>query len=179
MRVVGVSLSEFHDKAGFQLVTSLPEDSPLSPLQFKLYSDLVLPREELCGRTLTIEFMDQYFLVVRPLLSTNRDQDKTYTREKYIYSLSLVVHKEDYLSAGRPALYRQVVSKLAQFFRVIEERHHIIYNHPAYEGYIASVLEQFLGEINERGTCDLAYLCSHYTFINTAHPVHCPSSQRL
>ena len=57
--------------------------------------------------------MDKYFLIVRPLLSANREQDKTYTREKYIFSLTLVVRKEDYLSSNRQPLYREVVNKLA------------------------------------------------------------------
>lgn len=56
MRILGVSLSEFHDKAGFKLLHNVPEDSALTEVQFKLYSDLILPRDEICDRILAIEF---------------------------------------------------------------------------------------------------------------------------
>jgi len=54
MKILGVSLNEFHDKAGFQLVTNIPKDTVLTQEQFNLYSDLILPREELCDRILAI-----------------------------------------------------------------------------------------------------------------------------
>lgn len=56
MKILGISISEFHDKAGFQLVESVPPDTVLTKEQFTLYSDLILPREELCDRILAIEF---------------------------------------------------------------------------------------------------------------------------
>ena len=90
---------------------------------------MILPREELCNRTLAIEFREDYFLVVRPLLSINCETDTTYTREKYIYSLALVVDKEEYLQSKKQPLYKQMVCKLAEFFRALEEKHHVIYHH--------------------------------------------------
>ena len=44
MNIEGISLSEFHDKKGFQLVVSVPHDSLLTQEQFNLYSDLILPK---------------------------------------------------------------------------------------------------------------------------------------
>jgi hypothetical protein len=79
-----------------------------------------LPREELCDRILAIEFKEDYFLVVNPLLSQNKEFDKTYKREKYIYSLSILVDKSDYLEKVKQPLYKQLVSKIAKFVKIIE-----------------------------------------------------------
>jgi hypothetical protein len=54
MKILGISLSEFHDKAGFQLVRSVPQVTVLTKEQFNLCSDLILPREEMCDRLLAL-----------------------------------------------------------------------------------------------------------------------------
>lgn len=44
MRIEGISLSEFNEKKGFQLIMTVPEQSVLTAEQFNLCSDLILPR---------------------------------------------------------------------------------------------------------------------------------------
>jgi hypothetical protein len=82
-------------------------------------------------------------LVVNPLLSQNKDYDKTYKREKYIYSLSILVDKSEYLNKVKQPIYKQLVSKIAKFVKIIEESNHIIYDHPKYKQYIYSLLQYY------------------------------------
>lgn len=58
--------------------------------------------------------------MVRPLLSKNQEHDKTYKREKYIYSISVLVAKADYLDKMKQPLYKETVSKIAHFFKRLE-----------------------------------------------------------
>lgn len=56
MKIHAVLLSEFNDQSGFRLIAVHPKDT-VTQNQFSLYSELVLAREELCGRMIAIEFM--------------------------------------------------------------------------------------------------------------------------
>ncbi len=58
MKILGAFLTDFHQNKGFRLVVSDPQETALTPEQFKLYSGLIQPREELCDRILTIEFLE-------------------------------------------------------------------------------------------------------------------------
>lgn len=80
MRIEGISLSEFNDKKGFQLIMTVPEQSVLTAEQFNLCSDLILPREELCEKIIAIEYKKEYILLGMPSLSTNKPHDKIYHR---------------------------------------------------------------------------------------------------
>lgn len=149
---------------------SVPTDTVLTKEQFALYSDLILPREELCDRILAIEFKDDYFLVVKPLLSKNKNNEEIYKREKYIYSVSILVNKSDYLDQVKQPLYKHIVTKVAHFLKIIEETNHIIHYHHQFTSYIVNLLTHIFENINQKGTCDLTYLCNYYSFINVKHP---------
>lgn len=65
-----------------------------------------------------------------PSLSTNKPQDKIYHREKYIYSVSILVKKEDFVvMVAKQNLYKEIIRKLAYYFKFLEESYHYIYNH--------------------------------------------------
>lgn len=173
MNILGVVLSEFHQKEGFRMASRDPLDNPLTEEQFKLYSDMILTRGSLCGRILAIEFLADYFLVVCPILSKVPEWDDKYKRAIYYYSISIIVSRKDYLDKSQQPLYKQVVAKLAKFLQVIEETHHIIYDNftiPAYADYLTSILQTFRNQINTTGQCNLSHLCSHYSFINAGRP---------
>lgn len=113
-----------------------------------------------------------------PILSQNREWDRTYKREKYIYSVSILVNRSDYLDRTWQALYREIVSRFARFLRVIEETYHIIYENDKYLQYIGELLGKFRKDINDRGQCDITHLCSHYSFINANRPLY-PQTKNL
>lgn len=75
MKILGVVLSEFHRKEGFQMAAYDPPENPLTKEQFTLYSDFILPRNSFCGRVLALEFLADYFLVVYPILSKLPEED--------------------------------------------------------------------------------------------------------
>lgn len=108
MKIQGAFLTDFHKVAGLRLVVSDPVETPLTPEQFKLYSGLIQPREELCDRVLAVEFLDEYYLVACPQVSKSREWDEkiTYDRANFIYSASILVAKADFLQKGQQALYK-------------------------------------------------------------------------
>ena len=67
---------------------------------------------------LAIEFKSKYFIVGMPLISINTNTDKTYQREKYIYSINIMIQKEVYFS--NLEIYKEIARKLAFFFRALE-----------------------------------------------------------
>ncbi len=48
--------------------------------------------------------------------------------------------KADYLDKVKQPLYKETVSKIAQFFKFIEETDHIIYFHEKFTNYIEAKL---------------------------------------
>lgn len=109
-------------------------------------------------------------MVMKPLLSKNKEWDKTYKREKYIYSISILVSKTAYLNKVTQPLYKEIVSKIAQFFKFIEETNHIIYFHEKYSEYISTKLTQIHSELNAKGSSELTFQCHYFTFLNANYP---------
>ena len=54
MRILGISLCEFNDIKGFQIIQNIPRVTILSNEQFNLCSDIILPREEWCSKLLSL-----------------------------------------------------------------------------------------------------------------------------
>jgi hypothetical protein len=86
-----------------------------------------------------------------------------------MYSFCILVAKDEFLRKGQQTLYKETVSRLARFFRVMEDIHRIIYEDKDPE-YIRFILRHFRQQMNERGQCNLTYLCNHYSFINASEP---------
>jgi hypothetical protein len=66
MKILAVFLTDFHKDTGRRLMVSDPEETLLTPEVFKLYNGLIQPKEVLCDRVLTIEFLDDYYLIACP-----------------------------------------------------------------------------------------------------------------
>lgn len=99
---------------------TVPELSILTQEQFNLCSDLILPREELCEKIIAIEYKKDFILLGMPSLSVNKPNDKRYHREKYIYSVSILVKKEDYTGlVAKQNLYKEIIRKLAYYFKFL------------------------------------------------------------
>jgi hypothetical protein len=54
------------------------------------------------------------------LLSKNKNNELIYKREKFIYSVSILVKKSDYLDKVKQPLYKHIVAKVAHFLKIIE-----------------------------------------------------------
>lgn len=54
MRVEALILSEFNDKKGFAIIYVVPKEEIITEKQFSVYSELILHREELCGKLLVL-----------------------------------------------------------------------------------------------------------------------------
>lgn len=91
----------------------------ITETQFTIYSELILFREELCDRLLVSEFMDNYYLVGMPSLSLNTQDKSVYDRAKYLYAVSVLVYRELYWDEALHEVYKDIVGKLAHFFKFV------------------------------------------------------------
>lgn len=96
----------------------------ITPADFENLSDYVIPKDELCSKLLTVDFK-QYYVISMAILLRHDKSSKIYLREKYIFSVALVIEKTAYY----PKVISEALRKLAFAFTHIENTTHHIYNH--------------------------------------------------
>lgn len=123
---------------------------------------MILPRDELCGRFLALEFRKDYFLMGIPTLIRNRENDKvlleviqTYFREKYIYSVLMLVRKERFLNDRDT--YLEMVRRVSFFFAVLEQEKHVLYN--LNRSCVRQLLKTMYVDFNYKKECFLESGC--------------------
>ena len=71
--------------------------------------------------------MDEYYIIGIPLLSINEEK---YKRVKYLYAVSILVYREYYWDQNLHGVYKEIVGKLAQFFKFVEVHSYLFSNLP-------------------------------------------------
>lgn len=74
----------------------------------------------MCGHFLVSEFMDKYYVIGIPSLSHNTQDRNVYERAKYLYAVSVLVQKDYYNNQCGREVYKEIVGKLAHFFKFLE-----------------------------------------------------------
>lgn len=104
-----------------------------------------------------------YIINIAILMRQDKNQKKIYIREKYIFSLSLVVLKTVYVA--NPTQYQEMVKKLAFIFTVMEANQHYVYNHDTHLADFSKYFEDFYHGMNGEEQCCLEYEDSQLIFM--------------
>lgn len=86
--------------------------------------NLLVPKDDLCGKVIVFDYNENYQVVSLAVLLRPDKNQKIYLREKYIFSVALVVHN---LNANLNA-YKKAIRKLAFVLTTMENSIHCIYH---------------------------------------------------
>ncbi|KAL4446982.1 hypothetical protein ABPG74_014954 [Tetrahymena malaccensis] len=154
-----IFVCEFHDIVGNAIVYCYPEDELKK--DFDQIQDFVIPKDELCGKLIITEFRQHYYVLGLPILLRNKEKEKIYSREKYIFNICIMVRKEQYLS--RKFWYQEITRKLAFFFTSLEIETHFIYKND--KKIISEKIQTLYQSLNSEKECLLEYNEEQYVFI--------------
>ncbi|EWS73186.1 nitrogen permease regulator-like protein (macronuclear) [Tetrahymena thermophila SB210] len=154
-----IFVCEFHDIVGNAIVYCYPEDELKK--DFDQIQDFVIPKDELCGKLIITEFRQHYYVLGLPILLRNKEKEKIYSREKYIFNICIMVRKEQYLS--RKFWYQEITRKLAFFFTSLEIETHFIYKND--KKIISEKIQNLYQSLNSEKECLLEYNEEQYVFI--------------
>ncbi|KAF2401798.1 nitrogen permease regulator 2 [Trichodelitschia bisporula] len=121
--IKAIFYTRFHDTKGPHVLHQVPEGVIVPPTQphpnqepplfsFSAISDLIIPRQEYCGRLISV-CTNHYRVIGHPVCIS----DSRYVRKNFIFNLALVLHEDADFTA-----YMNVVRKLAAMFRNLEEQ---------------------------------------------------------
>ncbi len=72
-----------------------------------------------------MEYRQSSYILCIPIQLRNKDKKKTYTREKYIFNIALVVPSLNF-KMHRP-VYNELIRKITYFFTELEVNYNLIY----------------------------------------------------
>jgi len=140
-----VLFSEFHYKAGPSLVYQHP--TYLSEPQFKSVCDVLIPRQELCGKVISVQLPSSDYLIGMPVVIVS---DK-YERQKIEFNLAFCVPMEEYEYLH---VYEGMARKMAMYLTTLEQETGFV-STPEKQVAIGGIVEQIFAQLTMRRECYL------------------------
>ncbi|CAD8210557.1 unnamed protein product [Paramecium octaurelia] len=116
--------------------------SILTTINIEILGDFLLPKEELGGKLLMIEYQSQYIINI-PMVMRN---GSVYRRAIYVLSVAIKVKKEQF-SKNQDA-YFEIVRKLAYVISQLEVNRNYIYRNDENKEEIHTLIKQIYQDIN-------------------------------
>ena len=136
---------EFNVRHGPSLVHSCPPNY-LSKEQFNAFSDILIPRPELCGKVTTVCRCDsEEFIVGLPVIIVN---DK-YERQKIEFNWALIIPKGEYKNLR---MYENIVRKLADCLVTLELEDEFL-STPSKQEALGGICEDIFNQFKYTGKC--------------------------
>jgi len=143
--IQSIFLSEFNDIQGPVIVFQYPDNHILQSIEIFNVSDYLIPKPELCGKIIKLEFLDKYYIICMPV-EIKHDR---YRRKKHEFSISLIVTHDAYQLYD--SLLSEAVRKITHFFIELEMNNQVIYNNDI--PLISKILKKIYTNLNESKEC--------------------------
>ena len=138
-----VLFCEFHYKAGPSLVYQHPVY--LSEPQFKSVCDILIPRQQLCGKVITVQLPSSDYIVGMPVVIVS---DK-YERQKIEFNLGLCIAMEEYEYLH---VYEGIARKMAMYLTTLEQETSFI-STPEKQVAMSGIVEEIYTQMTMRREC--------------------------
>jgi hypothetical protein len=88
-----VFIAHFNEQTGPKLIAKYPKTfNLLNDVSLNCYSDYIIPKPELCGNIITVEFSENFYIIGLPCEIYN----DLYKRKKVEFNFGLIVTKKNH-----------------------------------------------------------------------------------
>jgi hypothetical protein len=142
-QIRSIFFSEFHPTAGPKIVFQVPEDI-ISAEEFDLMHVYVIPKKQLRGRTISLNFGGHRILGCPVYI-----EGPQYARNALIFNCCFVFD-----SLADSSKFEKIVRKLSNYLTTLEMQHGFLSNEKKHEK-LPGIMQSILNDLNKFGICEI------------------------